>query len=81
MLTFVGSSRMRNVGDTKRARAREMRMRQPPEKSRVRLACISLSKPSPCRSDAARDSVVSESSRSSLHVAFEVRITEPNKSW
>ena len=39
-----------------RARAREMRMRQPPEKSFVFLACMALSKPRPCRSLAARSS-------------------------
>jgi len=50
----------------KRARARAMRIRQPPLKSRVLFACISLVKPSPCRSDAARASILSDSSRSNL---------------
>ena len=49
-----------------RARARAMRIRQPPLKSRVFFACISLVKPSPCRSDAARASILSDSSRSNL---------------
>ena len=52
----------------KRARARAMRMRQPPLKSRVLFACISFVKPSPCSSDAARASILSDSSRSSLSV-------------
>ena len=42
-------------------------MRQPPEKSLVFLACISLLKPSPCRILAALASVVEASNFSSLH--------------
>ena len=56
----------RQVGLTNRARARAMRILQPPEKSLVRLACISFVKPKPCRILAALASVVAASSCSSL---------------
>ena len=56
------------MGSTKSARASAMRMRQPPEKSRVRFACIVFVKPSPCSSCAARASVVDASSASSLRL-------------
>lgn len=42
---LVGSSRSRRVGRTKRARAREIRILQPPEKSLHFLCRISLVKP------------------------------------
>lgn len=61
-----GKVAYRQVGLTKRARARAMRILQPPEKSRVRLACISFVKPRPWRILAALASVVAASSCSSL---------------
>mmetsp|Transcript_174475 Transcript_174475/g.424470 ORF Transcript_174475/g.424470 Transcript_174475/m.424470 type:complete len:88 (+) Transcript_174475:1183-1446(+) len=61
---FVGSSSSSSDGCRNRARARAIRIRQPPEKSRVFLFCIATSKPRPCRIDAARFSAVSASSSS-----------------
>ena len=66
---FVGSSRSIMVGLTKSARASAMRMRQPPENSLVRRFCISFVKPRPCRMLAARASVSSAPSSSSLRGA------------
>lgn len=62
-------SRMRKVGSTKSALASAIRMRQPPEKSRVRFCCIAFVNPSPCSSCAALASVVEASSASSLQEA------------
>ncbi len=62
---LVGSSRTSRHGSTNSARARAMRMRQPPEKSRVFLACMVLVKPRPCRIWPARAAAVSASSLSS----------------
>mmetsp|Transcript_20853 Transcript_20853/g.45700 ORF Transcript_20853/g.45700 Transcript_20853/m.45700 type:complete len:201 (+) Transcript_20853:437-1039(+) len=56
---LVGSSSRSNVGWMKRARAREMRMRHPPEKVCVARTCMEGVKPSPLRILAARPSAAS----------------------
>ena len=57
------------MGSTKSALASAIRMRQPPEKSRVCFCCIAFVNPSPCSSCAALASVVEASSASSLREA------------
>mmetsp|Transcript_9520 Transcript_9520/g.26681 ORF Transcript_9520/g.26681 Transcript_9520/m.26681 type:complete len:103 (-) Transcript_9520:557-865(-) len=61
---LVGSSSSSSVGRANSARARDTRMRQPPDMSLVARAIIVLSKPSPCSSSAARTSKVAGSSSS-----------------
>ncbi len=63
---FVGSSSNKIVGFMNKALASAIRIRHPPEKSRVFLACIFLVKPSPCKIWAARISAVAESIDSNL---------------
>mmetsp|Transcript_11349 Transcript_11349/g.47416 ORF Transcript_11349/g.47416 Transcript_11349/m.47416 type:complete len:339 (+) Transcript_11349:197-1213(+) len=58
---LVGSSSSSSVGWMKSARARLMRMRQPPEKLLVGAACILGVKPRPCRILRARLSAFDES--------------------
>ena len=55
----MGSSRSSTVGWMYSARAREMRMRQPPEKLLVDRRCMTSVKPSPCRILDARDFALS----------------------
>lgn len=56
---FVGSSSNNSVGSKNRARARDTRIRQPPEKSLVGRSCIALEKPRPAKIRRARGSAES----------------------
>mmetsp|Transcript_17808 Transcript_17808/g.30697 ORF Transcript_17808/g.30697 Transcript_17808/m.30697 type:complete len:170 (-) Transcript_17808:476-985(-) len=68
---FVGSSRRRTSGSQKRARARAILMRQPPEKSEQRLRCMGAVNCRPARMDDARDSAESAPiSVSRLYTSF-----------